>query len=171
MSVGESGGTGFARECALVRAAPLSSAGARGAVSASRRDAGSGRNMTRRNRLSRSRDFDAVYRNGGSAASRYLVAYSFRPTAEHGAGARNDARLGLAVPRQVGDAVTRNRVKRRLRAAFSAASERLEPEHDYVLIARPGLAEAVENQGFAWLAERVEEALAGAASADRDRAA
>lgn len=127
--------------------------------------------MTRRNRLSRSRDFDAVYRNGRSVASRYLVAYSFRPTAEDGAVARNDARLGLAVPRQVGDAVTRNRVKRRLRAAFGAASERLEPGHDYVLIARPGLAEAVENQGFAWLAERVEEALASAASADRDRAA
>ena len=29
--------------------------------------------------------------------------------------------------------------------------------HDYVLIARPGLSEAVESRGFPWLTERVTE--------------
>ena len=29
--------------------------------------------------------------------------------------------------------------------------------HDYVLIARPGLTEAVESRGFPWLTERVDE--------------
>ena len=31
--------------------------------------------------------------------------------------------------------------------------------HDYVLIVRPGLSEAVEANGFEWLGERVDEVL------------
>ena len=124
--------------------------------------------MTRRSRLSRSRDFDAVYRNGRSVASRYLVVYSLRPPPEDEGPDRSEARLGLAVPRQVGDAVTRNRVKRQLREAFDAQRDGLEAGRDYVLIARPGLAEALENQGFAWLTESVEEILARTESKQED---
>lgn len=109
--------------------------------------------MTRRHRLSRSRDFEAVYRKGRSVSTRFLVLYSF-PREEDGEGA---PRLGLAVSRQLGSAVERSRLKRRLRAAFEAVSGGLPPGYDYVLIARPGLAEAVESRGFGWLEERVGE--------------
>jgi ribonuclease P protein component len=113
--------------------------------------------VTRRQRLSRSRDFDAVYRHGRSVSTRYLTLYSFPRPAGDG-----EPRLGLAVPRQVGGAVERSRLKRRLRAAF----EQLESSptaRDYVLLARPGLAEAADKSGFQWLAERVAEvfSLAG----------
>jgi ribonuclease P protein component len=109
--------------------------------------------MKRRHRLSRSRDFDAVYRHGRSTATRYLVLYSFpREEAD-----REGPRLGLAVSRQLGGAVERNRLKRRLRAAFDEVSEGLPAENDYVLIARPGLGDAVEGRGFSWLVERVDE--------------
>jgi ribonuclease P protein component len=108
--------------------------------------------MRRRHRLSRSRDFDAVYRHGRSVASRYLVLYAFRRPDDDGAAAEPaTARVGLAVPRQVGDAADRNRVKRRLRAAMDEIQDRLDGSTDYILIARPGLAEAAEAQGFAWL--------------------
>ena len=70
--------------------------------------------MTRRSRLSRSRDFDAVYRNGRSVSTRYLTLYAFPRSEDED----EEPRLGLAVSRQVGGAVTRNRLKRRLRAAF-----------------------------------------------------
>ena len=51
--------------------------------------------MQRRNRLSRSRDFDAVYRQGRSASTRFLVLYWFpRPDD----GDLTEPRLGLAVP-------------------------------------------------------------------------
>lgn len=113
--------------------------------------------MHRRHRLSRSQDFDAVYRHGRSVATRYLVLYSF--PREGGDGPR----LGLAVSRQVGGAVQRNRLKRRLRDAFEELREGLPADHDYVLIARPGLAETAETRGFAWLRERVDEAFARAA--------
>jgi ribonuclease P protein component len=109
--------------------------------------------MKRRNRLSRSRDFDAVYRHGHSTATRYLVLYSFPREEGDGEGPR----LGLAVSRQLGGAVERNRLKRRLRAAFDELPGEVSADTDYVLIARPGLGEAVEGHGFPWLVERVDE--------------
>ena len=109
--------------------------------------------MTRRHRLSRSRDFDTVYRKGRSVSTRFLVLYSF-PREEDADG---EPRLGLAVSRQLGSAVERNRLKRRLRAAFAEMCSGLPAGHDYVLIARPGLTDAVETRGFAWLEERVRE--------------
>ena len=111
--------------------------------------------MHRRHRLSRSRDFDAVYRQGRSVSTRYLILYWF---------ARGDeteavVRLGLAVPKAVGTAVVRNRIKRRLRELFRERSSELPQDHDYVLVVRPGLAEAAESRGFDWLRERVDEIL------------
>lgn len=109
--------------------------------------------LTRRHRLSRSRDFDAVYRKGRSVSTRYLVLYSF-PREEERDG---EPRLGLAVSRHLGGAVERNRLKRRLRAVWDEFCDGLPPGHDFVLIARPGLADAAESRGFSWLRERVGE--------------
>jgi ribonuclease P protein component len=112
--------------------------------------------MHRRHRLSRSRDFDAVYRHGRSVSTRFLVLYWFSREDEALAGG---ARLGLAVPKAVGTAVVRNRIKRRLREAFRARLPALPQDQDYVLVVRPGLAEAAETRGFEWLNERVDEIL------------
>jgi ribonuclease P protein component len=116
--------------------------------------------MHRRHRLSRSRDFDAVYRHGRSVSTRFLVLYWF----SREEGADGGARLGLAVPKAVGTAVVRNRIKRRLREAFRARLPELPQDQDYVLVVRPGLAEAAEARGFNWLSERVEEILGKAAA-------
>ena len=115
--------------------------------------------MQRRNRLSRSRDFDAVYRHGRSVSTRFLVLYWFA----HGEGDEGPPRLGLAVPKSVGTAVVRNRVKRRLRETWRELAEGVRAGHDYVLVARPGLAETAEARGHAWLRERVAEVLEKAA--------
>ena len=110
--------------------------------------------MQRRYRLTRSRDFDAVYRHGKSVSTRFLVLYRFP---------RDDgdleARLGLAVPKATGTAVVRNRLKRQLREAWRARLPELARGYDYVLLARPGLPEATEAKGFQWLLERVDEVL------------
>ena len=117
--------------------------------------------MHRRNRLSRSRDFDAVYRSGRSASTRFLVLYWFpRPEGE----LAEAPRLGLAVPKSVGNAVVRNRVKRQLRETRTELADRARPGHDYVLVARPGLAEPADTRGHDWLAERVTEVLEKAAA-------
>ena len=116
--------------------------------------------MQRRNRLSRSRDFDAVYRSGRSASTRFLILYWF-PREE---GDADEPRRGLAVPKSVGNAVVRNRVKRQLRETWAELAGRVRPGHDYVLVARPGLAEPADTRGHAWLAERVTEVLEKAAA-------
>ena len=119
--------------------------------------------MKRQHRLSRSRDFDAVYRQGRSASTRFLVLYWF-PQEEAGS-----PRFGFSVPRSVGDAVTRNRIKRQLREIWSARTDAVPRGVDYVLIVRPGLPEAVEANGFAWLEERVDEVVARAAPEEARR--
>ena len=115
--------------------------------------------MQRRHRLSRSRDFDAVYRHGRSVSTRFLVLYWF-PRED----ADGEPRLGLAVPKAVGSAVVRNKMKRRLRETFQSRLPELPQDQDYVLVVRPGFAEAVEARGFDWLGERVEEILGKAAA-------
>lgn len=115
--------------------------------------------MQRRHRLSRSRDFDAVYRQGRSVSTRFLVLYWFPREEPDG-----DARLGLAVPKTVGGAVVRSRVKRQLRETWSELRGGARPGHDYVLVARPGLAEPADTRGHDWLREQVADVL-GKASA------
>ena len=115
--------------------------------------------MQRRHRLSRSRDFDAVYRHGRSVSTRFLVLYSF-PREDDG-----EPRIGLAVPRSAGGAVVRNRAKRQLREVWTELLPEIEPGRDYVLIVRPGLADAVEARGFDWLRGRVTEVLGKAKAA------
>ena len=112
--------------------------------------------MQRKNRLSRSRDFDAVYRQGRSVSTRFLTLYWFVRPEEPG-----EPRLGLAVPKAVGSSVVRNRIKRQLREIWGArlGLGRISSSHDYVLQVRPGLPEAAEARGHEWLVERVDEVL------------
>ncbi len=109
----------------------------------------------RRGRLSRSGDFDRVYREGRSHASRYLVLYAF-PRDES---ADEEARLGVSVGRKVGGAVERNRVKRLLREAFWKTAATLPPGHDYVIVARPDAGRLAAEGGEAGVAEALREVL------------
>lgn len=69
------------------------------------------------------------------------------------------SRLGLAIPRAVGPAVARNRLKRQLRAVWVELAAAVPSGRDYVLAARPGLAEAAETRGHEWLVEQVGEVI------------
>ncbi len=111
--------------------------------------------MERRHRLSRSRDFDAVYRHGRSASTRTLTLHWFARDGD----AEGAPRVGLAIPRAVGSAVARNRLKRQLRAVWAELASEAPTGRDYVLVARPGLAEPASSRGHEWLVEQVREIL------------
>jgi len=101
----------------------------------------------RRGRLSRSAEFDRVFRQGRSHANRVLVLYGF-PRADAGAPADAEPRLGLSVSRRVGGAVERNHVKRLLREAFEHEAARLPDGHDVVIVARPEARAVAERDGL-----------------------
>jgi ribonuclease P protein component len=93
-------------------------------------------------RLSRSAEFDRVYRQGRSVANRYLVLYAFPR------GGEEPPRVGLSVGRKVGGAVERNQLKRLLREACSRQTEALPAGHDIVIVARPPARELGEAEGL-----------------------
>ncbi len=76
----------------------------------------------------------------------------------------SEPRLGLAVPKAVGNSVTRNRLKRQLRETWSELGSAVSPGCDYVLVVRQGLAEPAETRDHAWLAEQVSDVLGKAAA-------
>jgi ribonuclease P protein component len=97
----------------------------------------------KRRRLSRSAEFERVYRQGRSKGNRFLVLYAFPREDDEGAGPR----LGLSVGRRVGGAVERTRVKRVLREAFWEEARRLPEGSDYVVVARPEALALAEREG------------------------
>jgi ribonuclease P protein component len=117
----------------------------------------------KRRRLSRSAEFERVYRQGRSKGNRFLVLYAFpRASADE-----DGPRLGLSVSRRVGGAVDRTMVKRALREAFWEEARRLPDGSDYVVVARPearGLAEREGTAGVRTALAELVDGIGGAAA-------
>ena len=107
----------------------------------------------RRGRITRSADFDRVYRSGRSHASRVFVLHAFPR------GDDQPARLGLSVSRKVGGAVDRNKVKRLVKEAFATVTGDINPGTDIVVVARSDAAEFVEANGLAGVSAELTELL------------
>ena len=84
--------------------------------------------------LKRNKEFQRVYRTGKSCGSRTVVLIHTR--ARHGS-----VRVGFSVSKKVGNAVTRNRVKRRMREAFSKLLPSVKKGYSLIFIARESAAE------------------------------
>ena len=88
--------------------------------------------MERQYRLQKNRAFQYVYRRGHSVACRDLVMLAAKG---------RELKVGFSVSKKVGNAVTRNRVKRRLRECFRPYLGDVKPGL-YIIVARPSAAEA-----------------------------
>ena len=88
--------------------------------------------MQRQYRLKRRAAFAYVYRKGDRASAKDLLLLSAR--------SREGLKIGLSVSKKVGNAVTRNRVKRLLREAISQIADRIDAGYMYVIVARPSIA-------------------------------
>ena len=88
--------------------------------------------MERQYRLKKNRAFQYVYRRGHSAACRDLVMLFARG---------RELKVGFSVSKKVGNAVIRNKVKRRLRECFRPYLGDVKTGL-YVIVARPSAAKA-----------------------------
>lgn len=85
--------------------------------------------MKKKYRIKRDYDFTLVFRRGKSFANRQFVVYfKDNPDTDH-------LRLGISVSKKLGNAVKRNKIKRRIRAFFQSYQDELLPR-EYVVIAR-----------------------------------
>jgi len=107
----------------------------------------------RRGRITRSADFDRVYRSGRSHATKLFVLHAFPR------GDEEVARLGLSVSRKVGGAVERNKVKRLLKEAFTAKLHEIKPGTDIVVVARTGASEFCDREALEGVAKELDELL------------
>ncbi|MCM3398069.1 ribonuclease P protein component [Oceanobacillus profundus] len=81
-------------------------------------------------RIKKNEEFQYLFKHGKSFANRQLVIYYVKKIdQEH-------FRIGLSVGKKIGNAVTRNRIKRFLRQAFQDLEGNIENSYDIVIIAR-----------------------------------
>lgn len=86
--------------------------------------------MKKTYRIKKNSDFQIVFQKGKSTANRQFVIYILKKPGQA------NFRIGLSVSKQIGRAVTRNRVKRLVRETFNQLKEDLPSEYDFVIIAR-----------------------------------
>lgn len=83
-------------------------------------------------RVKKEQDFSAIFKNGESSANRRFVIYKLKNSQGH-------FRLGLSVSKKLGNAVVRNKIKRRIRSVIQTEREKLDQDYDMVIIARKGV--------------------------------
>ena len=86
-------------------------------------------------RLTDSLEFERAYRQGTAFRGRLFSLHAFPNEIGF-------PRLGLSVAKKVGNAVTRNAVRRRLKEVFHSSIERIPVSFDLVVSAKPPAAEA-----------------------------
>lgn len=96
--------------------------------------------MKKKYRIKKNNDFQRVFKHGKSMANRQFIIYTLEQSEEP------EFRIGLSVSKKIGNAVTRNRVKRLIRQVFLEEKERIIKGKDFVVIARKPAAEMTYHE-------------------------
>lgn len=98
--------------------------------------------MKKSYRVKKETDFQRVFQQGTSYANRKFVVYVLeKPEQKH-------FRVGISVGKKVGNAVTRNAVKRKIRACIFQMKDHLASELDFIVIARQSTAELSSTEVY-----------------------
>lgn len=91
--------------------------------------------MNRTYRLAKNRDFQRVYRRGKSCGTHLMaLVWSRAP--------RGELKFGFSASKKVGNAVTRNRARRRMRECVRLRLDKIRPGYHMIFIARRAIADA-----------------------------
>lgn len=86
--------------------------------------------LPKKYRLKRKNEFSYIFKRGKTIANQYLVLY-YAPAKQE-----NENRVGFAVSKKIGNAVIRNRIKRRMREAIRPSLPYIIAGYDLIFIAR-----------------------------------
>ena len=76
-------------------------------------------------------EFRRVYKRGKSSADSFLAVYIFKNY-----NLKTSSRLGITVSNKIGKAVTRNKIRRRIKSAFHTVQTKVKPGFDIVVVSR-----------------------------------
>jgi len=86
-------------------------------------------------RIKKSSEIETVMKRGYSKANPQFIVYKYA-NPKH-----PNFRLAISVGKKLGNAVTRNHIKRRIRAVITEHLADMDPKYDYFIIARKGIAD------------------------------
>ena len=86
--------------------------------------------LPRRERLTKRREYLAMYRNARRIQGKAFICYVARRAGQ-------GRKFGMAVSRKVGGAVVRNRVKRYIREIYRTRRQSMDDDISIVIVARP----------------------------------
>ncbi|GEN34692.1 ribonuclease P protein component [Aneurinibacillus danicus] len=86
--------------------------------------------MYRKNRLRKNEEFQVVFKQGTSVANRQFVIYSLKKEGQE------DFRVGVSVSKKMGNAVTRNRLRRAIKEAIRLRADEIKSNLDFIVICR-----------------------------------
>lgn len=86
--------------------------------------------LSKKNRLTKNRHFQYIYKKGSKVYSKNLyIVYATTKI--------KPCKVGVVVSNKVGKAVKRNKVKRRLRAIISEMLPKIKNDYNYIVVAKP----------------------------------
>ena len=91
--------------------------------------------MKKTNRLRKRKEFAYIFRNGARASGNYLVLVLLKSK-------QIKIKIGFSVSKKVGNAINRNKIKRRMRAILTDLVPQMQVKQNYIFIAKPNASEA-----------------------------
>lgn len=96
--------------------------------------------MKKSYRVKKEKEFQDVFLNRQSCANRRFVVYILKKEQQ------KHFRVGISVGKKIGNAVTRNAVKRKIRTSIYSLKDEIDDTYDFIVIARQGVQELTSEE-------------------------